>query len=922
MKTRTHRISPNTTKLASSIIPSRSAAAGAWTALRKPPLEIAGADSVHQRKSGAAARRDALIASSIVILVVELLGCLNLLPVYGSVLLWLVPSAVAALIGIGAAWMAEKPSLRLWGQLALLLAAQFIVGPAIALPDTLIGHVIPTASTIATGAQATVTSYKYIISINPPVGIAGGSLMALWTICLWSSFLAALFAFLAIGPADRTGTRTFSIRRVIFLAASDIALAAELIICILLGTVSGFTPGITGAAIVAIVFAWNAWQMGTIVASRRRTALISLGVIAALLAAATSFATPTRTVLRDTYDPPINPANFTSPLSQLRSFIKDHKNETLVTAYGLPAKTPVRLAVMDAYNGTVWNLSDSTASSSSGDYRLTAGKLGEADETGKPGKKFTVKFTIGSGFDKDWLPMAGIPQSMRGDSTGADKLGSVYYNSQTGTVLYPSGAKAGLTYTLTADAAPNPSTTAIDNATVAAVSQPAAKDIPAAASQLADAWTQGKGTTGLAARSIAEKLKTGWWFSNGLTGDYPSLPGHSNYRLTSLLDNAKVGNSEQYAAAMALMARQAGLPSRVVLGFIPKDKDGNLSAARTVKENGTTVTRFTGNDIEAWTEIKLHNYGWVAFYPTPPETKAPDKNQDLTPPNPQKLVRQPGGPLKDPIRDTNSSTSKSLAGSEDADDGQNQVWATILTVLGNIALYGSPLWILLIIAGILLLLKAVARKRWSTRGTPAQRIENGWDYAALAATWSGVHVRKVSTMTRMQQAKALAQAANEAAAKAAARAAQAEQKKRAKDAAAANTARVTAPSNDAAARNLARLAAIADYAQYAEHNLTEEQAQKYWSYVDDAEQAMQAQLSKPKRLLARLNPRGILNAPMRQIRDWLMALPVRVMGRLRRGRANQRPHNASSSRNNTPTAASADTATNSTPAPADEAPTA
>lgn len=46
----------------------------------------------------------------------------------------------------------------------------------------------------------------------------------------------------------------------------------------------------------------------------------------------------------------------------------------------------------------------------------------------------------------------------------------------------------------------------------------------------------------------------------------------------------------------------------------------------------------------AWVEIKLDGYGWVAFYPTPKETKVPDENQNLTPPNPQNLVRQPQYP--------------------------------------------------------------------------------------------------------------------------------------------------------------------------------------------------------------------------------------------------------------------------------------
>mgnify|MGYP002227035718 FL=1 len=104
-----------------------------------------------------------------------------------------------------------------------------------------------------------------------------------------------------------------------------------------------------------------------------------------------------------------------------------------------------------------------------------------------------------------------------------------------------------------------------------------------------------------------------------------------------------VGDSEQYASAMALMARSLGLPSRVVLGFLPKDDEGEISESRTEEQGTTTITKFTGNDVTAWVEIKLDGYGWVAFYPTPKETKVPDENQNLTPPNPQTLVRQPPG---------------------------------------------------------------------------------------------------------------------------------------------------------------------------------------------------------------------------------------------------------------------------------------
>lgn len=95
--------------------------------------------------------------------------------------------------------------------------------------------------------------------------------------------------------------------------------------------------------------------------------------------------------------------------------------------------------------------------------------------------------------------------------------------------------------------------------------------MPDCVDKLATAIAGGQSKGGEAAQALAEKLKESGWFSHGLSGDYPSTAGHGNYRIDQLLaGTAMVGDSEQYASAMALMARSLGLPSRVVLGFLPK----------------------------------------------------------------------------------------------------------------------------------------------------------------------------------------------------------------------------------------------------------------------------------------------------------------------------------------------------------------
>ena len=91
--------------------------------------------------------------------------------------------------------------------------------------------------------------------------------------------------------------------------------------------------------------------------------------------------------------------------------------------------------------------------------------------------------------------------------------------------------------------------------------------MPDCVDKLATAIAGGQSKGGEAAQSLADKLRESGWFSHGLNGDYPSRAGHGNYRIDQLLaGSAMVGDSEQYASAMALMARSAeprgaGLPA-------------------------------------------------------------------------------------------------------------------------------------------------------------------------------------------------------------------------------------------------------------------------------------------------------------------------------------------------------------------------
>jgi transglutaminase-like putative cysteine protease len=96
--------------------------------------------------------------------------------------------------------------------------------------------------------------------------------------------------------------------------------------------------------------------------------------------------------------------------------------------------------------------------------------------------------------------------------------------------------------------------------------------------------------------------------SNGFSYSLSTEPGTSGNALVDFL-RFKRGYCEQYAGAMAVLVRAAGVPARVVLGYTPGQSDSNGEGGRT-----RTVTT---DDAHAWVEAWFSGLGWVTFDPTP-----------------------------------------------------------------------------------------------------------------------------------------------------------------------------------------------------------------------------------------------------------------------------------------------------------------
>jgi transglutaminase-like putative cysteine protease len=141
-------------------------------------------------------------------------------------------------------------------------------------------------------------------------------------------------------------------------------------------------------------------------------------------------------------------------------------------------------------------------------------------------------------------------------------------------------------------------------------------------------------------------------------------------QLTRFLFSVRRGYCEQFAIAMAAMARSIGLPARVAIGFTP---------GRNIGDAFEVTTR----DAHAWPEIWFSGVGWVRFEPTP----RPDQ-VDV----PGYSTRNPAAPVATtPVTTTGANPSGTTGPTQSTRAGQLERPDPIDPALG-LGGAGRPLW--------------------------------------------------------------------------------------------------------------------------------------------------------------------------------------------------------------------------------------
>lgn len=735
---------------------------------------------------------------------VMLLTALALLGFHASYGGWLFLGVGLAGAIVGAAVSLLAVQYRQPGAVLALAALVVVVAlaAALALRGTAVAGVLPSKATLVGLAQGFTSGWRELVTTPPPVGEVG-NLLAIPYVC---GFLSAL---LGVWGALRSRRLWWGVLPPLTVLAAGIVTGLPEPVSLLL----------QGGLFGVVVLGWASLRARrattTVIASRRRFGraaagiliVLGVGLVAPFLGPRMPGADAQPRLLARTYvEPDVDPSQFASPLAQARRWLLLKEKQTLFTVSGLPNGQPVRLAVMDSWDGTAFAVAGGTDDPSGGAFRRV-GRTISADVQGTPA---TVTIQIRS-YDDVWLPTVGQLTGIDVSGTNSDLVRSeIRYDTETASGLVavpPTSASQpafydGTVLTLDTVIPTVPSEKELKALAKKQIGrQPQNAPLPASVRQMAgDAVGESTGPYERA-QSIAAYLVAQGFYTRHKAPDNTD-PGHGSGRLDEMAKQDRlVGDEEQYGALAALMAREEQLPTRLVLGFTP---------------TGSGAVAIKGSDLTVWLEVALDGAGWVPVGRiTPPRDKHVDTAPDPKP-KPRPQVQVPPPPAAD-IQTPAIAAPANADQTDDQTDASRSLPAWLLPVVLGV---GIPLLVVALFVMLVLGLKRRRARRRRHDPDPSRAVTNGWSEMMDVARDHRLHPSILAT--RIETATTLL---------------------------------VERP---VLTDELESLAHRADAAAFGPGSPTSEQIDAYWADVASARDGLEAGMGPIARWRARLNLRSVL----------------------------------------------------------------
>ncbi len=290
---------------------------------------------------------------------------------------------------------------------------------------------------------------------------------------------------------------------------------------------------------------------------------------------------------------PLNP--MTALRGQLR---REHPLELLRVKTSDPRPFYLRVTTLDIYTAAGWKQD----SLSAGARPVSKGLPDAGLAAGVPSRSISTQVQVRGLTTSQYLPVYASP-------TRVDIAGDWRYDRPSGTVFTTRTNTRDVTYHFTS-VAPDQDSPALvtllksaptaDDSLQAAYGSANVPSDPAIVARVDAIIGTTPSTPYQKAQALYKYFRSP---ADGFVYSTSTKPGNSGSDLLDFLIN-KQGYCEQYASAMAVMARYAGLPARVAIGYTKgQQKHGYWSIS----------TR----DAHAWVEIFFPGVGWVPWDPTP-----------------------------------------------------------------------------------------------------------------------------------------------------------------------------------------------------------------------------------------------------------------------------------------------------------------
>jgi transglutaminase-like putative cysteine protease len=394
-----------------------------------------------------------------------------------------------------------------------------------------------------------------------------------------------------------------------------------------------------------------------------------------------------------------------NPIVSVANDLTSHKVEPLIT-YTTNSPDPgyLRLTSLDLFNG-------STFSSATLQAPARAAASENLPVAEPPGPVVNTSISISTNLARlHWLP---APATVVGVSVGD----SWRYDPGTATIFSATTTGGGLHYTtrsVTNDPTP---------AELSSVSPPTGDveadltvptNISPAVRRLTRSITSKATNPYEAAIDIQNFFTTGSRF----TYDTSIPPDNSPDALADFLLRTRRGFCQQFATAMAVMARLSGIPSRVGVGFTRGEKQANGSWL------------ITTHDAHAWPELYFQGYGWLPFEPTPrgdgqavPLGYANGATVNTgTKSSPSPSPKPATGPSSSPNRKPNLHQLGGAAGGGSAPGGSNSSF--LRSRAGEALLTALVVILVLLLPGAAR--RITRRRRWQLLSDPARAPDAAW----------------------------------------------------------------------------------------------------------------------------------------------------------------------------------------------------